>query len=688
MEPVDTLTQAREFAWTQPALKELGQCLPTDDDSLDRLIAEAVRQRDETAFRRLVFAALGTDRTVDARHLVDGGALFLDLGELSNAAMHCAGDVGPALIAAAQGGRMGWEREAAALTMAGLWFRERGVGPYPPELVAAARKLARNTSRQPLVQVTLCILAEAVDDKTLKALLPTEPAERLKDMEQGLLQRALDSPWSVVPASPPPAVLTGYTVRRAAPRVGRNEPCPCGSGKKYKNCCIDRDQDRLRQSSALPGVTLKEWQAQPELGLTWQRLRDMRSYELVKLDPHKVPVPLRANLVDRLIEFNELEAAVRVLEVGESEDPDDHFYWDWVAELAARRGEVTLLERLLALRPGVDPATLGLDLRLRLAGEDGSRQLDMVEAEASRALRGEPPVRDLVQLAYCLMASRAPALGLLVARGVLPLAGGLDGDMVLMDMLDVRDQLGLSPDEPMEEIYNDLLSQSEEKNGQESEELTQARHALELKGDEVRKLKSELISLHGELEKRQKQRATPAASTPGPVQPGSASHASDDPALAALRVKVRSLRDLLKERHTERNELRRELEVTREQLQAIQVQSAPSVAGDPLDESLLLDEEDLGQQPVRLPAWPRKFVQHLGNFPRPVGRSVMLLVGRLAAGEPAAFAGVKRLRALPDVYRQRVAGHYRLLFRLRSDCLEVLELVNRKDLDRAIKAMT
>ncbi|MBQ2342967.1 MAG: SEC-C domain-containing protein [Acidaminococcaceae bacterium] len=21
------------------------------------------------------------------------------------------------------------------------------------------------------------------------------------------------------------------------PEVGRNDPCPCGSGKKYKNCC-------------------------------------------------------------------------------------------------------------------------------------------------------------------------------------------------------------------------------------------------------------------------------------------------------------------------------------------------------------------------------------------------------------------------------------------------------------------
>ena len=27
------------------------------------------------------------------------------------------------------------------------------------------------------------------------------------------------------------------TIRRAAPKVGRNDPCPCGSGKKYKKCC-------------------------------------------------------------------------------------------------------------------------------------------------------------------------------------------------------------------------------------------------------------------------------------------------------------------------------------------------------------------------------------------------------------------------------------------------------------------
>ena len=28
-----------------------------------------------------------------------------------------------------------------------------------------------------------------------------------------------------------------YTYKREEKKIGRNEPCPCGSGKKYKKCC-------------------------------------------------------------------------------------------------------------------------------------------------------------------------------------------------------------------------------------------------------------------------------------------------------------------------------------------------------------------------------------------------------------------------------------------------------------------
>lgn len=29
---------------------------------------------------------------------------------------------------------------------------------------------------------------------------------------------------------------------RPMPKVGRNQPCPCGSGKKYKKCCLGEVQ--------------------------------------------------------------------------------------------------------------------------------------------------------------------------------------------------------------------------------------------------------------------------------------------------------------------------------------------------------------------------------------------------------------------------------------------------------------
>ena len=30
---------------------------------------------------------------------------------------------------------------------------------------------------------------------------------------------------------------SAVTLRREGPKIGRNDPCPCGSGKKYKQCC-------------------------------------------------------------------------------------------------------------------------------------------------------------------------------------------------------------------------------------------------------------------------------------------------------------------------------------------------------------------------------------------------------------------------------------------------------------------
>jgi preprotein translocase subunit SecA len=44
------------------------------------------------------------------------------------------------------------------------------------------------------------------------------------------------APTQVAATAEEEIVLPKVTIRREAPKVGRNDPCPCGSGKKYKHC--------------------------------------------------------------------------------------------------------------------------------------------------------------------------------------------------------------------------------------------------------------------------------------------------------------------------------------------------------------------------------------------------------------------------------------------------------------------
>lgn len=37
--------------------------------------------------------------------------------------------------------------------------------------------------------------------------------------------------------------ITHEPIRREGDKVGRNDPCPCGSGRKYKKCCGAADAD-------------------------------------------------------------------------------------------------------------------------------------------------------------------------------------------------------------------------------------------------------------------------------------------------------------------------------------------------------------------------------------------------------------------------------------------------------------
>jgi len=80
--------------------------------------------------------------------------------------------------------------------------------------------------------------------QTALADLPTSARVQLAINLIGLARRGPDTLRSVLNASESghgvlPWASPAELQHAQGAEVGRNDPCPCGSGKKYKKCCID-----------------------------------------------------------------------------------------------------------------------------------------------------------------------------------------------------------------------------------------------------------------------------------------------------------------------------------------------------------------------------------------------------------------------------------------------------------------
>jgi preprotein translocase subunit SecA len=79
-------------------------------------------------------------------------------------------------------------------------------------------------------------MKERIEDTTIKTIYRVEPmsVEQMKEHRRQQSQR----PPSGFQFSAPPKAAAPQSPKtvRGETKVGRNQPCPCGSGKKYKKC--------------------------------------------------------------------------------------------------------------------------------------------------------------------------------------------------------------------------------------------------------------------------------------------------------------------------------------------------------------------------------------------------------------------------------------------------------------------
>lgn len=85
------------------------------------------------------------------------------------------------------------------------------------------------------------------------------------------------------------------------PKTGRNDPCPCGSDKKYKHCCLHKDQAAVHTSLAAKRAELAAMQAQERA-----RIQDLYAslHEAQELDD-------ASNAVVDLVNAGKLDEAER-----------------------------------------------------------------------------------------------------------------------------------------------------------------------------------------------------------------------------------------------------------------------------------------------------------------------------------------------------------------------------------------
>ena len=372
-------------------------------------------------------------------------------------------------------------------------------------------------------------------------------------------------------------------------------------------------------------------------------------------------------------------AAANLEKLGYEEDLEDAWFVTMFG--AVRAGRKDIGDRMMALRRpfGLKEEDLRLSQRLLLARDEPSKWLHLVEEAARNGLKTED-ADGLLDLAFSVAMSDQSALGLILYRGVLPF---VPPDKVASSyeniVLAVRERLNMPADDPLKEYLDNRSVDADMA-------LQEAEAKFEAKRREVRALRESLEQLQKDLARRE-------SAPPPEMRSPSASDAvtpQDEQIIRELRSKVKQLESDLKERHSERNELERRLE--RMQLRADtlagQEQAVrPRTPEADTEEDLLLPEESESQHPLRLIEFPRNFHERLKEFPRHVARGALVILGRLAAGDAAAFGDAKRLKSAPTVVRQRVGIDFRLLFRLLPDRIQVIDLIPRQDLERKIKTI-
>ena len=551
----------------------------------------------------------------------------------------------------------------------------------PEAAIAHARQLARyalESDSQALLGAAVTKLGDA-NLATLSAPY-VKAAKKQRKLVEDALEDSRRSALDALSETASRGIAVGFTVRREGPAPGRNDTCPCGSGKKYKKCCAQKNETPTFEPGRIDEATLAEEQAEA-----------LRGSELVQLDVTRIPkrafiaayrravAVRRWELVDRFI-----ADAKKRKELDERVVEDMH-YLALEAAILARAPDVA--QKHLDELPKKYGEATALDLAFL---RDEPKVVGLLEDEARVALKEEHDGARAIELAHAILPYR-PALGILVARGALHEGRVKESQRLLEKMEDARDRLLLSPVEPWWDFYEAMIEEADDQREERKRvagekelrsELRRARQAARKAASEMEKLQDrqkEIEDALGQkpLPKKEKEQKVVSIAAAAPRS------ADLEEEKKRLKQKIEEMQRIIGEGQEERRELRRKL-------QDVVEEARPDEDGEEEEEEEDAPEPDEpgdgidAPRNVVIPRFSDRASKAMGDLTREVADGVLSTIAGLAAGRPNAWSYVKNLTKARGVFSARAGIHHRILFTTSDRALDVLEVIHRKDLEQAV----
>lgn len=508
-----------------------------------------------------------------------------------------------------------------------------------------------------------------------------------------------------LPKERPPVIIGGdFTVRRPVAKLGRNEPCHCGSGRKYKKCCHGKDQELLRDPSSYEGLTRSQLNAAPSLVEDATPIKTMRLLDLKKLAPSSLNDIQLVAAFDKALFGGLLDFAYELLmelrqRPAKAERATEYMRDLFDAALSAR--DKPLADKLAFQIPEGDLYdTEASRLHHRLLGKTES-YADL-EALCKQALTEEEQSWDhlLLELSYAFD-THLPALSVVFGRAAIVSAPQrvLDNEILFNSIEKNRILLDLEPwGDPVEDYMDWLCEKTHDQAlGANKDRIIDAlkTQLAEAQGKSAQALKSlrkkelELDSLEAELKtvsiKAQAQSTQPQPSPPLQRQePQSIAETEGRRQISALKKKIGTLKDEIRSQQGSRQQLRKQLQEARQVISGQEKRDIPPDSASSGDEKTSLN--GTLPQKVQIPEFSDRFCKSAEGLSQSVVAKALQAAAGFGARDESVLRQAATLELMPGYFRVRVGIHHRLILRQGPEnSLLVEDIIPRKNLETWIR---